>query len=125
MGTEKISFKVRCRVDAVKPKPNVHSTSRHTVSTAGNAAGGLSFGISFVRAMRSCLEPTLDGRVWCNVGRRGASRLGYMNTWIKRRAENIQVARETERLERLVQNVRNLHTGCTVHTGNDTNFSSC
>ena len=38
MGTEKISFKVRCRVDAVKPKPNVHSTSRHTVSTVGNAA---------------------------------------------------------------------------------------
>jgi len=48
-----------------------------------------------------------------------------MNTWTKRRAENIQVAGETERLERLVQNVRNLQTGCTVHTGNDTNFSSC
>jgi hypothetical protein len=39
-----------------------------------------------------------------------------------------QVAGETERLdslERLVQNVRNLQTGCTVHTGDDTNFSFC
>jgi hypothetical protein len=42
-----------------------------------------------------------------------------------RRAENLHVAGETERLERLVQNVRNLQTGCTVHTGNVTIFSLC
>jgi hypothetical protein len=48
-----------------------------------------------------------------------------MSTRTTRRAENLQVAGETERLERLVQNVRNLQTGCTVHTSNDTNFSFC
>ena len=46
-----------------------------------------------------------------------------MSTRTTRRAEDLQVAGETERLERLVQNMRNLQTGCTVHTGNDTNFS--
>jgi hypothetical protein len=76
-----------------------------------------------VRAIRLCLRRALNGHLWCNVRYWRPARADGMSTRTTRPAENLQVEGETERLERLVQNVRNLQTGCTVHTGDDTNFS--